>query len=111
MWPSQGNQSHRNNTHTHPHAPSLSRAQLFRSIQAYRMSQLEKIPAVIQQWFPSIIFFFNFQDPLLKGFFMEIQCVKQSAAMSEEKSEVKIIPTPTQSVYPANVHQTLLAWP
>ena len=71
------------------------------------MLQLEKIPATagIQQWFPSI-FFFNLQYPLFKRFFMEIQCVKQSAAMIEEKSEVKIIPTPTQSVYPANVHQT-----
>ena len=58
MWPSQGNQSHRNNTHTHPHVPSLSRAQLFRTIEAYRMLQLEKIPATagIQQWFPSIFF-------------------------------------------------------
>lgn len=37
---------------------------------------------------------------------MEIQCVKQLAAMIEEKSKVKITPTPTQSVYPANVHQT-----
>lgn len=26
---------------------------------------------------------------------MEIQCVRQSAAMIEEKSEVKITPTPT----------------
>ena len=26
---------------------------------------------------------------------MEIQCIRQSAAMIEEKSEVKITPTPT----------------
>lgn len=39
---------------------------------------------------------------------MEIQCVRQSAAMIEEKSEVKITPTPTLIPPNLSAQQTLI---
>lgn len=74
------------------------------------MLQLEKIPAVIQfSGFQAFFFFFlNLQDPLFKGSFMEIQCVRQSAAMIEEKSEVKITPTLTPIPPNLSAQQTFI---
>ena len=77
-------------TPTPPLFPEHNYSGVHRLTECYSWKSSSSRPA----GFPSI-FFFNLQDPLFKGSFMEIQCVRQSAAMIEEKSEVKITPTPT----------------
>ena len=95
MWPSQGTAiTQEQSRHTLPRPLS------FQSTIIQEYTGLQNVTAGKDsgshpvQWFPTI-FFFNLQDPLFKGSFMEIQCIRQSAAMIEEKSEVKITPTPT----------------
>lgn len=68
------------------------------------MLALDKIPGIIQ-FSGSEPFFLILKDSLLKGSFMEIQCLKHSAAMIEEDSGVEVWPLNTS--HSANVHKTL----